>query len=583
MSTDDTAVLRSTIESVVEQNTAVTRRIHLLVFAALPLAAQSADPDNRPVPYIPPTVVVQGPLPTDANPNPSFGLGPGGQPQTFNPADLIAPPNPLTTPRPGATVPTPAYPAPPPPPPVSRPVEVAPLGAEATFSRLQETIASLELQVNTLRQMLSRSSGAGAPTQLAITAFRRGRDLAEQRLYRAAIDAFSEAILLDPANDSAFLLRGEAYQHLGDFTSAEADFTRSLELQPDNSRAYLSRATVRSALGRIPFAFADANEALRRDPQNPQARLARARLNELAGDYNAAIADYTGALTSGKLFGPGSEPAYIGRATAYLRSGRIEEASFDCQAAVRSNPNAPLAHLCLAEVHLRTNSVELAMASMNAAMMAAQTTGQPLPVIPQLPSVVLARNTAPIAPVPVPAAVIAEVKKPEPAVVAAATPKPVAPKPPAPKPSVAKEVAAKEVKVEAKAEPKPPTPTQLAKEIVTQKNMSLRAPSALDYEKQARELTNLHNYEDALVLINKALEQAPKSAKALNSRGFIFLLKGSYKEAIADFTEAIRLKPDYANAFHNRAVALRKLSENSAADEDEKNASRLIASANPIQ
>ena len=104
-----------------------------------------------------------------------------------------------------------------------------------------------------------------------------------------------------------------------------------------------------------------------------------------------------------------------------------------------------------------------------------------------------------------------------------------------------------------------------------------------DYNRQARDLTNQGRYEDALDLLNQALDQSPKYAQAFNARGFVHLLMLNYTQAVADFSEAIRLKPDYANAFHNRAVALRKLSKTTDAEADEKNASRFMAVVYPVQ
>ena len=39
---------------------------------------------------------------------------------------------------------------------------------------------------------------------------------------------------------------------------------------------------------------------------------------------------------------------------------------------------------------------------------------------------------------------------------------------------------------------------------------------------------------------------------AYYNRGFAYEEKGEHDQAIADYTEAIRLKPDYAEAYYNR-------------------------------
>ena len=45
------------------------------------------------------------------------------------------------------------------------------------------------------------------------------------------------------------------------------------------------------------------------------------------------------------------------------------------------------------------------------------------------------------------------------------------------------------------------------------------------------------------------------NAAAYNRRGIAYGKKGEFDKAIADFTEAIRLKPDFAVAYLNRGIA----------------------------
>ena len=45
--------------------------------------------------------------------------------------------------------------------------------------------------------------------------------------------------------------------------------------------------------------------------------------------------------------------------------------------------------------------------------------------------------------------------------------------------------------------------------------------------------------------------------KRTNNRGLAFSNKGDYHRALVDFNMAIDLKPDYANAYSNRGMAIR--------------------------
>ncbi len=64
---------------------------------------------------------------------------------------------------------------------------------------------------------------------------------------------------------------------------------------------------------------------------------------------------------------------------------------------------------------------------------------------------------------------------------------------------------------------------------------------------------------------------ADERARALFKRGTARIEAGSYPEAVADFSQAIGLRPEYGEAFHNRGVAKwrQKDLEGALADFDE--------------
>jgi len=51
------------------------------------------------------------------------------------------------------------------------------------------------------------------------------------------------------------------------------------------------------------------------------------------------------------------------------------------------------------------------------------------------------------------------------------------------------------------------------------------------------------------------IQASPTDAKAYNGRGNAYQDKGDHDQAIADYTQAIRLDPKYAVAYNNRAYA----------------------------
>ena len=65
----------------------------------------------------------------------------------------------------------------------------------------------------------------------------------------------------------------------------------------------------------------------------------------------------------------------------------------------------------------------------------------------------------------------------------------------------------------------------------------------------------LGRYEEAIVDYDEAVRLRPDYAEAHNNRGNVHHALGRYEEAIADYDEAIRLQPDDATAYNNRGKA----------------------------
>ncbi len=83
------------------------------------------------------------------------------------------------------------------------------------------------------------------------------------------------------------------------------------------------------------------------------------------------------------------------------------------------------------------------------------------------------------------------------------------------------------------------------------------------------------NYDLAIADFSEAIRLKPDDFGAYYYRGLSYDLKGNYDRAIADYNDAIRLKPDYVVAYNNRGLAYHQQGDDDKAIADETEAIRL--------
>src|SRR5260370_19106582 len=100
---------------------------------------------------------------------------------------------------------------------------------------------------------------------------------------------------------------------------------------------------------------------------------------------------------------------------------------------------------------------------------------------------------------------------------------------------------------------------------------------------QEEELTAQQWFERALAAVDideelrfytQAIPLKPDYADAFNNRGNVRSAKGDFEGALRDYNEAIRLKPDHALAFYNRGIARRAKGDPEGALQDYNEAIR---------
>ena len=198
----------------------------------------------------------------------------------------------------------------------------------------------------------------------------RGRGLEQKKRHREALDAYDQALALDPDHVPALNNRGNVYKRTGELERAMTDFDRALRLAPDFAPALQNRSLVRRRRGdfegaqrdidkliataRLPAiayrsraqlhlmqedyarAGADAERALEIDPNSGSTHKLLGDVHLLEGDTMRALADYDRALAVRE----DDVRARVARARVLATLGRLEAAAAEVDATLAYEPGA---------------------------------------------------------------------------------------------------------------------------------------------------------------------------------------------------------------------------------------------------
>ena len=170
---------------------------------------------------------------------------------------------------------------------------------------------------------------------------RRGIAYHHKGEYNLAVANFTKAIELDSSIPQLYLARGAAYHQKNEYGYAIEDVTKALELNPDDAEAYQHRALAYQRKGDYDRskddydrAIADFTKAIELESNNTNAYCGRGHAYQSKGDYDRAIADFTKAIE----LDPSDARAYSGRGSAYQSKGEQNRAIEDATKAVELNP-----------------------------------------------------------------------------------------------------------------------------------------------------------------------------------------------------------------------------------------------------
>ena len=122
--------------------------------------------------------------------------------------------------------------------------------------------------------------------------------------YDEAIEAASNALLINENNAMAYAIRGWAQGLSGDYLSGTASLKRAIELDPSNHIPYAYIAEVygleyesnTSIIGVIDNAIDNSIKARDLSPNSLETHRARGYIQELVGSYGEAVQEYAAAI-----------------------------------------------------------------------------------------------------------------------------------------------------------------------------------------------------------------------------------------------------------------------------------------------
>jgi tetratricopeptide (TPR) repeat protein len=196
---------------------------------------------------------------------------------------------------------------------------------------------------------------------LALAYAVRANALSEKRNYVKSIEAYNQAIELDPDNFLFLNGRGWVYERTGKDDQAVADYNLALQKRTNFAPAYANRGYIYMRKAAFQSALDDFNEAIRIKPDMYFAHTNRGRVELVNRDYDAALADFDEA----EKINPNPPQAAVFRCMAYTEMGKFDDALKNCNAVLAKVPNYLFGLCTRAEVYIAKGNLDAALQDIN--------------------------------------------------------------------------------------------------------------------------------------------------------------------------------------------------------------------------
>lgn len=156
-----------------------------------------------------------------------------------------------------------------------------------------------------------------------------------------AYENFNTAIKTNRENPDSYNRRGALYMQQRRYKEAEADFDMAIRSDSSYLLSYFNRALVYSDTNRPMQSLTDFDKVIRLDSTNALTYFNRAILRTQIGDYNRALDDYNQVT----LWSPNNVLVYYNRALLNTELGNINEAVSDYTRAIELYPDFANAYI----------------------------------------------------------------------------------------------------------------------------------------------------------------------------------------------------------------------------------------------
>lgn len=173
--------------------------------------------------------------------------------------------------------------------------------------------------------------------------------------YEAAIEAYQQALKINPRSAAAYEGWGVALESQGKFDEAQDKLAKSLELDPHRKYAHFHLAKVHAKLGRTAKAIAHYRESLRIDPRDAQTHVSLGVLLEETGDRQQAREHFAEAAR----IDPQIPLPQVLLGILLVRDGAPQRAEACFRKALQADPDYVDALLQLAWIKADSKQVEL--------------------------------------------------------------------------------------------------------------------------------------------------------------------------------------------------------------------------------